>query len=95
MIAYNDLMALGFCQHLGETGVRVPEQVSVVGFDNIPDTTLVDPPLTTIAAPQVSIGSTAVTYLIGRRRPVGADQRESLRLPARLVIRGSTGPAPR
>lgn len=95
VIAYNDLMALGFCQHLTEAGVRIPEQVSVVGFDNIVDTTLVEPQLTTIAAPQVSIGSTAINHLIGRRRPADADQREALRLPARLVIRGSTGRAPR
>lgn len=95
VIAYNDLIALGFCQQISQAGVRIPEQVSVVGFDNIVDTALVEPPLTTIAAPQVSIGSTAVSYLIGRRRPAESEPGESVRLPARLVIRGSTGPAPR
>jgi DNA-binding LacI/PurR family transcriptional regulator len=93
VIAYNDLMALGFCHQINQGGVRIPDQVSVIGFDNIADTTLVDPPLTTIAAPQVSIGSTAVNYIVGQRGLTDAG-RESLRLPARLVIRASTGPAP-
>lgn len=92
VIAYNDLMALGFYQELGQTGVRIPEDVSVIGHDNIVDTTLVDPPLTSIAAPQVSIGSAAIGYLLGRRQPADAEHRESVRLPARLVLRGSTGP---
>lgn len=96
VIAYNDLMALGFTQQIGQAGVRVPDHVSVIGFDNIVDGTLVDPPLTTIAAPQVSIGSSAVNYLLGRRGLTDASTGgESLRLPARLVIRASTGPARR
>jgi LacI family transcriptional regulator len=94
VIAYNDLMALGFCHEVTRSGFRIPDQVSVVGFDNIVDATLVQPPLTTIAAPQVSIGSAAIGYLLGRRRPADADHRESVRLPARLVIRESTGPSP-
>jgi DNA-binding LacI/PurR family transcriptional regulator len=94
VIAYNDLMAIGFCQQVTHAGVRVPTDVSVVGFDNIVDATLIQPPLTTIAAPQVSIGSAAISYLVGRRRPVQEQQRESVRLPARLVIRESTGRNP-
>lgn len=93
VIAYNDLMALGFCHQVTQAGLRIPDQVSVIGFDNIADATLVQPPLTTIAAPQVSIGSAAIGYLLGRRRPAGTDDRESVRLPARLVIRESTGPS--
>ena len=92
VIAYNDLMALGFCQRVAQAGVSIPGEVSVIGFDNIVDTTLVQPPLTTIAAPQVSIGSAAIHHLVGRRRPADADPRESLRIPARLVVRESTGP---
>jgi DNA-binding LacI/PurR family transcriptional regulator len=93
VIAYNDLMAIGFCRQLSQAGVRVPDEVSVIGFDNIVDATLVQPPLTTIATPQVSIGSAAINHLVGRRRRTDADQAESLRLPARLVVRESTGPS--
>jgi LacI family transcriptional regulator len=95
VLAYNDLMAIGFCDKIIRAGVRIPHEVSVVGFDNIPDTSLVQPPITTIAAPQVSIGSAAINYLLGRRRPADEDQNESIRLAARLVVRASTGPSPR
>ncbi|HET9646713.1 MAG TPA: LacI family DNA-binding transcriptional regulator [Microlunatus sp.] len=91
VIAYNDLMALGFVQAAGAAGRRVPWEVSVIGFDNIPDADLVEPGLTTIAAPLVSIGSKAVGYLLARGdRPRAAH--DSVLLPARLVLRGSTGP---
>jgi DNA-binding LacI/PurR family transcriptional regulator len=90
VIAYNDLMAIGFMQAVTAAGRRVPRDVSVIGFDNIVDARLVEPGLTTIAAPLVSIGSTAVDHLAAR----GARARgtpEPVLLPARLVLRGSTG----
>lgn len=91
VIAYNDLMAIGFVQAVIAAGRSVPRDVSVVGFDNIVDARLVEPPLTTIAAPLVSIGSTGVSYLVNRRewRPETAGP---VLLPARLVVRESTGP---
>ncbi len=91
VIAYNDLMAIGFMQAVLAGGRRVPQDVSVIGFDNIVDAELVEPGLTTIAAPLVSIGATAVGYLATR----GERDREApepLLLPAQLVERGSTGP---
>jgi LacI family transcriptional regulator len=92
VIAYNDLMAIGFIQAVTAAGRSVPHDVSVVGFDNIVDASLVEPHLTTIAAPLVSLGSAAVSRLIksGRSQPAGVD--EPVLLPARLVIRHSTGP---
>ena len=56
VIAYNDLMAIGFIQAVTAAGRRVPGDVSVIGFDNIVDAMLVEPHLTTIAAPLVSLG---------------------------------------
>jgi DNA-binding LacI/PurR family transcriptional regulator len=93
VIAYNDLMAIGFLQTVTAGGRRVPEDVSVIGFDNIVDAGLVDPGLTTIAAPLVSLGTTAVAYLATRRN-LETETREPVLLPARLVLRGSTGPRP-
>ncbi len=90
MIAYNDLMAIGFMQAVLAAGRRVPADVSVIGFDNIVDADLVEPGLTTIAAPLVSLGSTAVAYL-AHRRDRDAAPVEPVLLPARLVLRGSTG----
>jgi LacI family transcriptional regulator len=86
-------MAIGFLQTVTAAGRRVPEDVSVIGFDNIVDAGLVDPGLTTIAAPLVSLGTTAVAYLATRRN-LETETREPVLLPARLVLRGSTGPRP-
>ncbi len=66
MIAYNDLLAIGFIQAVILAGYRVPEDVCVIGFDNILDSSLVEPRLTTIAAPLVSLGSAAVNRLLKR-----------------------------
>ena len=92
VIAYNDLMAIGFVQAIIAAGRGVPGDVSVIGFDNIVDATLVEPHLTTIAAPLVSMGSAAVARLVksSGREEVAAE--EPVLLPARLVVRGSTGP---
>ncbi len=91
VIAYNDLMAIGFLQAAIAGGRSVPRDVSVIGFDNIVDAELVEPGLTSIAAPLVSLGSTAVAHLASRRAQ-NSEQREPVLLPARLVLRGSTGP---
>lgn len=92
VIAYNDLVAIGFIQAVRRAGYRVPEDVSVVGFDNIVDCTLIEPQLTTLAAPLVSLGSTAVNHLLrSSQRPVD-DPDHLVVLPPRLVIRESTGP---
>ena len=92
VIAYNDLLAIGFIRTVTAAGVVVPEEVRVVGFDNIVDAELVQPGLTTLASPLVSLGSAAVNHLLkstARRRP---EELEPMLLPARLVVRGSTGP---
>jgi DNA-binding LacI/PurR family transcriptional regulator len=91
VVAYNDLVAIGFMQAVAQAGVRVPQDVSVVGFDNIRDAALVQPPLTTIASPLVSLGSAAVNHLLATSR-VATERDSAVVLPARLVLRGSTGP---
>ena len=92
VIAYNDLMAIGFIQAVTAVGRKVPGDVSIIGFDNIVDAVLVEPHLTTIAAPLVSLGSAAVARLLKSRRSERIETSEPVLLPARFVIRGSTGP---
>jgi LacI family transcriptional regulator len=92
VIAYNDLMAIGFVQAVIAEGWKVPVDVSVIGFDNIVDGTLLEPHLTTIAAPLVSLGSAAVARLVKNRSRNRAEPEELVQLPARLIVRGSTGP---
>ncbi len=93
VVAYNDLVAIGFLQAAGDAGYAVPGDVSVVGFDNIREGELLTPQLTTIAAPMVSLGSAAVNHLL-KIAVAGRSRARTVMLPARLVVRGSTGPAP-
>lgn len=92
VIAYNDQLAIGLIRGLTARGVRIPRDVSVVGFDNIPVAGLITPGLTTVAAPLHTEGATATRHLLTL---VATGQRGtslSAVLPVRLVVRGSTGP---
>lgn len=94
VIAYNDQLAIGVIRGLAGMGVRVPAEVSVIGFDNILAAELVTPGLTTVAAPLHTEGAEAVRCLLGMVE--GADGNtggrtgQPLVLPTRLVVRGST-----
>ena len=91
VVTYNDLLAIGFLEAVTAAGVRVPEQVSVVGFDDIRDASLVRPRLTSVRSPLVSLGSAAVNHLLRTRTlPVHSDDR--VVLPAQVVVRESSGP---
>ena len=94
VVAYNDLVAIGFMQTVSQAQLEVPDDVSVLGFDNIRDAELVRPHLTTIAAPLVSLGSAAVNHLL-KTGITATRSKGAVVLPARLIIRGSTGPARR
>jgi LacI family transcriptional regulator len=90
VIAFNDLMAIGVMKGLRSAGVSVPEEISVVGFDNIVMSAIVEPELTTVAAPLRAMGVIGVENLvaaIGGATPC----RDPIVLPVRLVVRGSTG----
>ena len=92
IVAYNDLMAIGVMHSFLAAGVKVPQQVSVVGFDDILTSRLVLPTLTTVAAPMRQIGVTAVTNVLAMLKgaiPAGGD---ALVMPTQLRVRGSTGP---
>ena len=91
VLAYNDALAIGVIKGLAQLNVQVPGDVSVVGFDNVLLSEVVDPGLTTIMAPMRKAGTagvrTVLAYASGAR-PSG----ETLVLPTNLVVRGSTGP---
>lgn len=88
VLAYNDLMAIGLIEGLDALGIRVPEEVSVVGIDDIALSRLTRPKLTTVATPTAQAGQIAVDLLLT------PDQRSPVTLGTELVIRDSTGPAP-
>jgi LacI family repressor for deo operon, udp, cdd, tsx, nupC, and nupG len=87
----NDEMAIGLIQGLKSQGIRVPEDISVAGFDDIEFAKYSDPPLTTISQPAEDIGRTAMQVLAdileGRKQPS-----DRYILPTERVVRGSTAP---
>lgn len=94
VVAYNDLVAIGLMRALQKEGVRIPQDVSVIGFDNILPAELVSPGLTTVAAPLRTMGSTAVGNLVAVIRGALYRSDGPFVLPTRLVERESTA-APR
>ena len=91
IFAMNDEMAAGVLRAARELGVRVPEDLSVVGFDDFQIASRQWPALTTIHTPTREIGLLAAERLIGREAVSGRQMED--RLP-RLVVRESTGQAP-
>jgi LacI family transcriptional regulator len=91
VVTFNDLMALGVLDRLRGRGVRVPEDMSVVGFDDVPLATLVTPTLTTVRVPRAGLGRRAVDMLVAGIDGVDAGTAARHRLPVEIVIRGSTG----
>jgi DNA-binding LacI/PurR family transcriptional regulator len=87
LIAFNDLLAIGVLRRLGERGVAVPGEVSVVGYDDIFGSDFCAPPLTTVAGPVDEAGRTLIDVLLAGREPVPA-----ITLPTHLRVRASTGP---
>jgi DNA-binding LacI/PurR family transcriptional regulator len=87
IIALSDVLALGVLEAAAERGIAVPRELSVAGFDDVPEAAAATPPLTTIRQPHQTKGSEAVRLL------VDADSKSVL-LPTELVVRASTAPAP-
>jgi LacI family transcriptional regulator len=93
---YNDLTAIGVLRALRAAGRRVPEDISVIGFDDIAAAEWVAPTLTTIAQEKGTIGRRAVEQLVSMLAGhPQIDVHGVVRLPTTLKVRESTGPAPR
>jgi LacI family transcriptional regulator len=86
ILALSDLMAIGVLQELRRQGIRVPEDISVVGIDDIKVAQSLAPALTTVAVPLTEMGEIAFSML---RKPSAVRPRRRL-VPARLVVRDST-----
>ena len=91
IFCHNDAMAIGAIQEAKKLGLRVPQDLSVVGFDDIQFAQYCDPPLTTISQPRYEIGRQAMVMMLDLLK--GNDvQAGSRLLEASLVVRGSTAP---
>ena len=91
---YNDLVALGLCRALTELGLRVPEDVSVVGFDDISFLSYLPLPLTSVRIPKTEMGRIAAQMLIRQVESNEIVRPRKVYLDAELVVRASTA-APR
>jgi LacI family transcriptional regulator len=85
---HNDRMAIGALSALREAGLRIPEDVSVVGYDDCPEAEFADPPLTTMRQNMVEMGSTAAELLIQQVENPGGPVQQVL-MHAELVMRAS------
>jgi LacI family transcriptional regulator len=92
LFAYNDISAIGSIFAFQEAGLRVPEDVSVVGFDDIQSAAFITPPLTTVKQPLYKMGEIAARTLLDRIEGRMNDVSE-IAIEAELVVRKSTAPA--
>ncbi len=92
VVVANDMMALGVMQECRARGLRIPSDLSLIGFDDIAFAELTDPPLTTVCLPRRELGRMAVEALLmtieGKER-----QGVEMHIETRLVVRGSTAEA--
>lgn len=89
LFCFNDMMAIGAIAIARQRGLRVPHDLSVIGFDDILVAAYMDPPLSTVAQPMREIGEGAVRLLLEILRGDGIEP-VSITLPHRLTIRAST-----
>lgn len=91
ILSFNDVSAMGAIRALHEAGMRVPEDVSVLGFDDIQSSLFHVPSLTTIRQPLQAMGSTAAEALL--RKMDGQSVPDIIWVEPELIVRESTGPA--
>ena len=91
VFAANDLSAIEMIRVAGESGLHVPDDLSVIGFDDIPEAAAHAPQLSTVRQPLTEMGAVAVRLLL---RMLDGEAHEHVRLPSELVVRETTA-APR
>lgn len=90
IVCGNDVLALAALIEAGHMGLRVPEDVSVTGFDDLPFCEHLPPGLTTVHVPSRQMGTHAAAYIL--ERIAGGTGEPRIELPTRLVVRGTTAP---
>ena len=97
IMCFNDMMAIGAVKALRESGVEVPNDCSVVGFDNIPIAAYQFPPLTTFEQPKYQLGYEAAQMmftLLKSDSDINSAKKQTLRLLGKLMVRDTTAPPP-
>jgi LacI family transcriptional regulator len=94
LFAFNDISAMGAIRALREAGQQVPEDVSVVGFDDIQSAAYQNPSLTTVRQPLREMGRAAAEILLKRINRPGVDLHDTHTVEPELVVRETTCAAP-
>jgi DNA-binding LacI/PurR family transcriptional regulator len=94
LVAINDMYALGAFAGARDLGLSIPDDVSVIGFDDIPMASIAHPPLTTIRQPLADMLRTAVDTLVGRLEGAIAEPPHQVTVASELIVRGSTAAPP-
>jgi DNA-binding LacI/PurR family transcriptional regulator len=99
VLVMSDALAAGVVRGAVEAGLRVPDDISVVGFDGVPSAGLTEPPLTTVVQPIEHKGELTAQALLHALEPDEADAAATATpkrtiLPTELLVRGTTGPPP-
>jgi DNA-binding LacI/PurR family transcriptional regulator len=94
VVAYNDLMAVGLIDRLGQRGLSVPDDISVASFDNAPVASMVRPALTSVDLPRVQAGRVSVDALLDALLGRNTDAPPPEDIAVELMVRQSTGVVP-
>lgn len=94
LFAFNDVSAIGAMRAFAESGLDIPEDVSVVGFDDIVSAAFQNPRLTTVRQPLHEIGQKAAAALLHKLNAGDGESPTAITIEPTLVVRDSTGPAP-
>ena len=94
IFAANNFIAIGAYRALRDAGLRVPDDVSLLAFDDLPDALVMEPFLTLAAQPAYKMGQKATELLLARLAGEGPAETQVSVLPTRLIVRRSSGPPP-
>ncbi len=86
----NDAMAIGVMQYCVDNGIKIPDDISLIGFDDVEADLLLNPPLTTIRVPKVEMGSEAMKLMVNMLKEKSVASVKKILVPVELIIRNST-----
>ncbi|MEJ2554670.1 MAG: LacI family DNA-binding transcriptional regulator [Anaerolineae bacterium] len=94
LFAANNFIAIGSLRALQDAGLRVPEDMALVSFDDLPQALVIDPFLTVVAQPAYEMGHRATELLLARLSGVAPVEYQEIVLPTETIVRKSSGPPP-
>jgi len=95
VLASNDLIAIGALHVAAQMGYRIPENISIIGMDDIYAASVTIPPLTTIRKQKYEMGYQAARLLLERMQEKSLEQPRIVKIPCELIVRGSAGRVPK